>query len=221
MISPTPPQVLISRLQTFLDTIPQAVTPVLATKYATAANITAISSVFPHLIFGENRVQSGLEKQAICGDLPNDWHFIGHLQRNKVKMVCASYRLIQSVDSVRLLDAIHHATPSDHPPQPVLLQINPLDTPTQYGLSESAIQEIIAGRSAWSRVAINGLMGIAPQTSDTELIKKTFKQIRQLYDNLNRHGALLSVLSMGMSNDYRIAIDEGATMIRIGSVIFK
>ena len=204
-----------------LNTDHPNVTVVVATKYATINDIGTLADIDPDLSFGENRVQSGQEKQHAYPNITNPWHFIGHLQRNKVKQVVGHYQLIHSVDSIRLLEEIHAQSLKKQIVTPILLQVNPLQEATKHGFSEDTIETAITTAKEYNGINIQGLMAMAPLTEDTQLIKKNFKIARLLYDKIKVELPDATHLSMGMSNDYKLAIDEGSTMIRIGSILFK
>lgn len=181
--------------------------------------------------FGENYVQELVEKQK---QLPGDirWHFIGHLQRNKVKEIAAFVHLIHGVDSMRLLVEINKQAARCNRAIPVLLQVHIAREETKFGLDENELEEIVKSLSGLNNVAIKGLMGMASLTDDRETIRTEFRYLRSLYDqfslpaqpalhsSLVTHHLPLTILSMGMSNDYPVAIDEGSNMVRLGSLLF-
>jgi len=210
---------LIENIQSLMTSIPPTVSLVIATKYATSDDVNAIASNFPTIAFGENRVQQGEEKQSEA--IQNPWHFIGHLQRNKVKKVIQTYQLIQSVDSERLANEINKASKSHGVVTPILLQVNPSNDPNKFGFTAPELLDTIHKIEPLQHISINGLMSMAPLTNDEQLTKKTFKKTRNLYDKLISSGLPLQHLSMGMSNDYKLAIDEGSNMIRIGKLVFS
>jgi pyridoxal phosphate enzyme (YggS family) len=170
--------------------------------------------------FGENKAQELRDKYQLIGDKVN-WHFIGTLQKNKVKYVIKAASLIHSVDSIALADEINkHAEKLDKV-QNVLLEIKTSSEETKSGLQqEEQITELAAHCNSLSSVNLIGLMTMAPYTNDERLIRKSFSELRKLKDKLNQQGFKLTELSMGMTNDFEIAIDEGTTMLRIGSAIF-
>lgn len=193
----------------------------IASKYATLEDIKVISDEFPSIAFGENRVQQGEEKQTAYPTIHNPWHFIGHLQRNKVKKVIQNYALIHSVDSERLLTEINASSEKHKQKTNLLLQVNPLEDHAKFGFNETNIFEAANHAQSLEHINIIGLMCMAPFDSSNEIIKKTFKKTRQIYDKLKKDGLHMEKLSMGMSNDFKIAIDEGSNMIRVGSIIFS
>ena len=201
---------LIKNIDKLKNSLSDDITIVIATKYASLDDIKVISDSFPDLAFGENRVQQGEEKQSAFPNLQNPWHFIGHLQRNKVKKVIQNYDLIHSIDSERLLIEVNQASQKNNQKTRVLLQVNPLEEDSKFGFNETSIYEAANMSKTLDNVHVMGLMSMAPFDSDTNIIKKTFKKTRTIYDKLKNDGLQMEQLSMGMSNDYKIAIDEGA-----------
>jgi pyridoxal phosphate enzyme (YggS family) len=174
--------------------------------------------------FGENYVQELVEKQS---KLPKDikWHFIGHLQSNKVKYIAPFVHLIHGVDSLKLLKEINKQGKSNNRSINVLLQIHIATEATKFGLDNSELDTIInqISESPLTHVKIMGLMGMATYTDDVELINKEFKSLKQLFDlykNINVENLHFEILSMGMSADYKLAIEGGSNMIRIGTLLF-
>ena len=176
-------------------------------------------------IFGESRVQELLAKQT---KLPADiqWHFIGHLQSNKIKLILPTVSLIHGVDSSNLLKEINSRALKAGRVVSCLLQVHIAREETKFGFSIEEIHQMLSGIEFGSleNVQINGLMGKATLTDDKEQIRAEFRTLKQLYDELIReyfqNNENFCELSMGMSDDYQIAIDEGSTMVRIGSSIF-
>ncbi len=170
--------------------------------------------------FGENRAQELDKKHEILGDKIT-WHFIGNLQRNKVRFVVNSAEFIHSVDSLLLASEINKCAGKKNKIQKVLLQIKTSKEETKSGLTEfSEIRDLALYCKDFSNLDLAGLMTIAPFTDDKDLIRKSFTQLRKLKERLNSENLNLKELSMGMTSDYEIAIEEGATMLRIGSGIF-
>ncbi len=175
-------------------------------------------------IFGENRVQELLEKKEA---LPKDieWHMIGKLQRNKVKYIVPFIDLIHSVDSNRLLNEIQKETAKIAGKTSVLLQLKIARESTKSGMNKqeilSIISEYIAGN--YPNIVIKGLMGMASFVEDTKLIKAEFIELQTLYDEIKTIDGLnhsFDIKSMGMSQDYQLAVDTGSNMVRIGSLLF-
>lgn len=170
--------------------------------------------------FGENRVQELTEKQI---QLPNDihWHLIGHLQRNKVKYIAPFVHLIHSVDSESLLKEINKQAQRNQRIISCLLQIYIAQEESKHGLDkEEALSILNVYKEKYPNVKIVGLMGMATFTENTEQIRSEFKYLKSLFDEFQSQDASLNILSMGMSGDYQIAIEEGSNLVRIGSSIF-
>tara|TARA_B100000886_G_scaffold338955_1_gene303057 strand:+ start:1805 stop:2443 length:639 start_codon:yes stop_codon:yes gene_type:complete len=168
-------------------------------------------------IFGENKVQELIEKSA---NLPDDiqWHMIGHLQTNKVKYIAPFVSLIHSVDSKKLLIEIDKRAKQHERVIHCLLQIHIAQESSKFGLSENEALELLEMKLA--NVSIDGLMGMATFTDNKQQIRSEFKSLKNTYEKAKRKFHKLSILSMGMSGDYEIAIQEGSNMIRVGSSIF-
>jgi len=176
-------------------------------------------------IFGENRVQELLEKQPV---LPSDiqWHLIGHLQRNKVRFVAPFVAMIHSVDSERLLEEIHRQALKADRVIPVLLQVHIAQEDTKFGWSASELEDWLA-TAAWQQypgASLCGVMGMATLTEDQAVVRREFRSLRQLFERLKsgvfaQHDAFREC-SMGMSGDWEIALEEGATLVRLGSLLF-
>jgi pyridoxal phosphate enzyme (YggS family) len=178
-----------------------------------------------HRYFGENRVQELLQKKDL---LPQDieWHLIGHLQTNKVKLVVPFISMIQSVDSYRLLKLINSEALAINRIINCLLQIHIAEEETKYGFSMTEIEEMLRSEdfSKLNSVRICGVMGIATFTNDTDRIKKEFRYLTACFNELRieyfKNESDFKEISMGMSGDFKIAVSEGSTIIRIGSLIF-
>lgn len=170
--------------------------------------------------FGENRA---LELRDKFGLISDDiyWHFIGHLQTNKVKYVIKPAEFIHSVESIKLAEEINIQAAKIEKQQKILLEINSSNEESKFGLrNEEKIFELAEYCKNLKNIKLCGLMTMAPFTDDEEIIRKTFRSLRELKEKLNKSGFEFSELSMGMTNDFEIAIEEGATMIRIGTAIF-
>jgi len=172
-------------------------------------------------IFGENKIQEMTQKWEV---MPKDiqWHMIGHVQRNKVKYMAEFVSLIHGVDSFKLLKEIDKQAKKHHRTIDCLLQIHIAEEDTKFGLNEDELQEIIASEEfkQLENIRVVGLMGMATFTDNQEQVRREFRQLKSIYNSLEKEIKNLSVLSMGMSSDYQIAIEEGSTMVRIGSSIF-
>ena len=174
-----------------------------------------------HRHFGENKVQEMVDK---FDDLPKDikWHMIGHLQRNKVKYMAHFVHLIHGVDSLKTLKEINKQAEKHNRVIKCLLQVKIAEEDSKFGLSFSDIESILSGEeiSNFTNIAIVGLMGMATFTDDESQIEREFSSLKNAFDRLQQKHASLEILSMGMSGDYKIAIENGSTMVRIGSSIF-
>ena len=170
-----------------------------------------------HRDFGENYVQELVEKAE---RLPKDirWHFIGHLQSNKVKLITPFIYLIHGVDSLKLLKEIDKQSEKNKRVIDCLLQVHIAQEETKFGFDENELFALVTGQFA--NVKIKGLMGMASLTENTNKIRTEFKHLKTIYKKLSTHTPQLSILSMGMSADYKIAIEEGSNMVRIGSLLF-
>ena len=167
--------------------------------------------------FGENYVQELVDKQAA---LPKDirWHFIGHLQSNKVKYIAPFVHLIQGVDSFKLLKEINKQAAKCNRIIDCLLQVHIAQEETKFGMNEAELEEVHSTIAEFSCVKIRGLMGMASFSDDEEKIKNELGYLKKLFDR--PWSGEWSVLSMGMSGDYQMAIQEGSTMVRVGSLLF-
>lgn len=176
-------------------------------------------------VFGENKIQEMTDKyDALPQDI--EWHMIGHVQRNKVKYMAPFVALIHAVDSLRLLTEIDKQAERNNRVIPCLLQLFIADEETKFGLSEDELFELLDSEAfkALHHIKIQGLMGMATFTENQDQIRQEFSTLHHIFEKVQTYNHLPNVecktLSMGMSNDYPIAIDCGSTMIRIGSTIF-
>ncbi|NKI32547.1 YggS family pyridoxal phosphate-dependent enzyme [Croceivirga thetidis] len=172
-------------------------------------------------IFGENKVQEMVKKWE---QLPKDiqWHMIGHLQRNKVKYMAEFVDLVHGVDSLRLLKEINKNGAKHNRKIGCLLQMHIAEEDTKFGLDQEELNDLIASDEfqAMQYIEIRGLMGMATFTNNTDQIRKEFKFLKLCFEDLSKKLPQISILSMGMSGDYQLAMEEGSTMVRIGSSIF-
>jgi pyridoxal phosphate enzyme (YggS family) len=175
--------------------------------------------------FGENYVQELVQKYQ---QLPKDirWHLIGHLQTNKVKLIAPFVHLIQSVDSEKLLKEINKEAKKNNRIINCLLQVYIAKEETKFGLNEEELKELVTriadtnSADSFKNISIKGLMGMASFTNDKEVVKREFRQLKSLFYKLQTTNPKLQTISMGMSADYKIAIEEGSNMVRIGSLLF-
>ena len=202
---------------------------------SSTCRLIAVSKTQPHekiqqayeagqRIFGENKVQEMEQKfHALPKDI--DWHLIGHLQTNKVKYITPFVSLIHSVDSVKLLEEINKQGKKIDRVVPCLLQVCIANEETKFGLDEKELLDLVAQFSVeFTHVKIMGLMGMATFTEDQEQIRKEFKKLKKLFDQIKNSPLPSAIemkeLSMGMSSDYIIGMEEGSTLVRIGTAIF-
>jgi len=171
-------------------------------------------------VIGENRVQEARAKIPKCpGHL--EWHMVGHLQRNKVKEAVRLFRMIHSVDSLLLLETINSASEEIAGEMPVCMEINVSGESSKFGFAPEEAPAILEKCGALLNVNVIGLMTMPPFTADPEGARPFFRRLRQLRDDLReRSGFPLNELSMGMSHDFEVAVEEGATWIRLGTVLF-
>jgi pyridoxal phosphate enzyme (YggS family) len=198
-----------------------------------SVRLIAVSKTFPpdyvraaadagQLDFGENKVQEGLAKIAQTSDLSLRWHLIGHLQSNKAKQALA-FHTIQSVDSSALLQKVEHVAAGADRTVEVLIQVNLANEPTKYGIQPAGLRATLEVAEVCKAVRLRGLMLLPPAFHDPEGARPYFSALRRLRDDLIQEGrdpSTLAELSMGMSHDFEIAVEEGATIVRVGSAIF-
>ncbi len=193
-----------------------------ASKYYEPAQISALAEAGVELL-GENRAEDLLRKQEIFGDR-FEWHFIGHLQRRKAKVVVPRVSLIHSVDSVKLIQELAKRAPEGGTVE-ILLQINVSGEESKYGVTEAGVETLLEAAAATEgRVRARGFMTLAPLVADPEDVRYVFAKVRAIRDRLRHDWSPhfdLSELSMGMSGDYAVAVEEGATLIRIGRVLIE
>ncbi len=170
--------------------------------------------------FGESRVHEAAAKMDACpGGL--DWHFVGHLQRNKVRSAIRLFSMFHAVDSIRLLDRIDESAAEAGRRPAVCLEVNVSGEVSKYGLAPAAVPEVLAHANGLKHVSVEGLMTMAPFSLDPEEARPCFRRLRELRDRWAvESGLTLETLSMGMSGDFETAIEEGATLIRVGTVLF-
>ena len=190
-----------------------------ASKYYSVEQVRALATVGVHLL-GENRAQDLAAKQDVFGDT-FEWHFIGHLQRRKVREVVPRVSLIHSVDSVRLVEELGKRAPAGG--ADVLIQVNVSGEESKYGVGETEAERLLeAAAGTEGLVRVRGFMTLAPAVEHAENVRYVFAKLRAIRDRLHGWWSShfeLSELSMGMSNDYGVAVEEGATLVRIGRTI--
>ena len=186
--------------------------------------VTMLQEIYNHGCrdFGENKVQELLDKYEV---LPKDikWHMIGHLQRNKVKYIVDKVSLIHSVDSLRLAEEISKEALKKHVEVNILVEVNVANEETKFGTTSLEAIELVKAISGLPVIHVKGLMTIAPYVEDAEKNRQYFAQLKQLSVDIitkNIDNVSMDILSMGMSGDYEVAVEEGATYVRVGTGIF-
>jgi len=172
---------------------------------------------------GENRIQEAVEKQGVASELEVDWHLIGHLQTNKAKLVPGRFSLVHSVDSIRIAEALDKAvgrTSGYEAPLDVLIQVNVAGETQKSGCSPETLGEVASYVAEIPGLTARGLMTMAPFGINESEQREVFASLRLLRENLEKTGFDMPELSMGMSSDYRAAVAEGATLLRLGTVLF-
>ena len=197
---------------------PAGVTLVAVTKTVPLARIReAIAAGLS--VLGENRVQEALPKIEQLGGAGLEWHLIGHLQRNKVRFIDGAFTMVQSLDSIGLVEALDRRIQA---PLQVLLEVNVAEEAQKTGALPGDAEAIVRATAASSRLRLRGLMTIAPQSANPEDVRPVFRRLARLRTELaDRLEIALPVLSMGMTDDYGVAVEEGATMLRLGRALFE
>ncbi|MGL4606865.1 MAG: YggS family pyridoxal phosphate-dependent enzyme [Eubacteriaceae bacterium] len=202
--------------------IPETVVLIAVTKYHSIEETQEVinSGVID---LGESKVQDFLKKYDAL-DSEVRWHFIGHLQRNKVKHLIGKTALIHSGDSFELIQVINKESEKKNVVTPILLQINLTQEPNKSGFTETELLEKLGDISKFKHILVLGIMGMGPHTKNNDKIKKNFMKLKIIYDRIRREfqsdNIQMKYLSMGMTDDYKIAIEEGSNMVRIGRKIF-
>jgi PLP dependent protein len=201
--------------------LPEEVSLVCVTKEASVDQIRQALNAGATTL-GENRVRDAGAKYREIGDLAA-WHLIGHLQTNKVRDAVKLFSLVHSVDSLYLAQAIDREARKQGKVQKVLIQVNVADEETKFGIPLSGAPDLVASAQALPNLRVEGLMTIAPLGDDPEKARPIFRALRQLRDTIDGQrtgGGALRQLSMGMTDDFEVAIEEGSTMVRVGRAIF-
>ena len=211
-------QMISDNLKSILSKLPKSVILVAVSK--TKPN-TAIMEAYDagHRVFGENKVQDMVAKSE---ELPSDiqWHMIGHLQTNKVKFIAPFVSLIHGVDSLKLIKEIDKRAAQNNRIIECLLQIRIAEEETKFGLSDSEAFQVLESAKYYKNVRITGLMGMATNTIDKSMLRNEFAYLKALFLKCQSVNQDMQIVSMGMSSDYEIAIEQGSTMVRVGSAIF-
>ena len=195
---------------------PSGVT-LLAVSKKQAASLVRRFFMLGQTAFGENRVQEALAKQQELADLAIDWHFIGPVQSNKARELAEQFDWVQSVDRVKILQALSRPRPASLPPLNICLQINIDREPQKSGLAPEALATLAEQAAEAPGIRLRGLMALPRFSHDPEVTRDSFARLRMLYETLREAGHELDTLSMGMSGDLELAIAEGSTMVRVGT----
>lgn len=217
-----------NRLQDILATIQLAK---LANHRAQSVNLLAVSKAQSALaireayaagqkLFGENYLQEALDKQSQLADLAIEWYFIGPIQSNKTQLIAQHFNWVHSIDRLKIAQRLNDARPETLAPLQVCIQVNISNEESKSGVTQQELETLASAISKLPRLKLRGLMAIPEPSNDNNKQRIQFKQVRECYDALLEKGFTLDTLSIGMSDDYRIAIEEGATIVRIGSALF-
>ena len=203
---------------------PEDIKLVAVTKTATVEQVKEVISAGVKII-GENKVQEAKEKyQVLSADIAEiEWHLVGHLQTNKVKYAIEIFDLIHSVDSIKLAEEIDKRSLQFGIMTNILVEVNVSGEETKYGIKPEEVEYFLKEISEFSRIKVRGLMTIAPIAEDKEEVRPYFRKLRELsekIENKNIKNVKMDYLSMGMTDDFEVAIEEGANMVRIGRGIF-
>ena len=217
-----------NRLQDILATIQSAK---LAGGNQQEVNLLAVSKAQPALaildaynagqtMFGENYLQEALDKQSQLTDLPIEWHFIGPIQSNKTQLIAQNFSWVHSIERLKIAQRLNDARPEHLAQLQVCIQVNISNETSKSGVTPQDLEMLATSISTLPNLKLRGLMAIPEPSNDNNKQHEQFKQVRECYDNLIAKGFNLDTLSIGMSGDYLIAIEEGATIVRIGSALF-
>lgn len=170
--------------------------------------------------FGENYVQEAMTKQRELADLDLEWHLIGPLQSNKCRDVAENFAWLQTLDRMKLVDLLNRFRPPSLSPLNILMQVNVDDEASKSGCAPGDILSLAERIADAPRLVLRGLMAIPEPSSDIDVRRRAFRRMRELFDALKSDHSSVDTLSMGMSDDFEIAIEEGSTMVRIGTALF-
>jgi pyridoxal phosphate enzyme (YggS family) len=220
--------IISNRLQDILATIQLAK---VAGQCQQQVNLLAVSKAQPssaireayiagQRMFGENYLQEALIKQTELADLPIEWHFIGPIQSNKTQLIAQNFTWVHSVDRQKIAQRLNDARPENLAPLQICLQVNAGNEASKSGVAQHELEELAAAFANFPRLKLRGLMSIPAPSNDKNKQRAQFKQVRECYDALLAKGFALDTLSIGMSDDYPVAIEQGATIVRVGSALF-
>lgn len=219
-----------SKIRSLLSEIEEAA--IACGRHPESVRLLAVSKTFPleavleahaagQMLFGENRVQEGREKIPGLRQPGVEWHLIGHLQTNKARLAAELFDVVESIDSSKLAERLNTCCEQIGKVMPVLIQVNVGGETQKYGVAPAELPEVVELIDTLPNLKLDGLMAIPPWDPDPERIRPFFREMRQLLDRVSsQRPEPLSELSMGMSGDFRVAIQEGATLVRIGTAIF-
>lgn len=209
---------IVDNLKQIQNTLPSDVTLVAVSKTKPAEDIQTLFDAGQR-VFGENKVQEMVAKYEV---LPKEiqWHLIGNLQKNKVKYIAPFVALIHSVDSYDLLKEINKQAQKNNRTIPCLLQVKIAQEESKFGLDFQEAKALLAIQNEFSNVSVQGLMGMSTFTDDTDQVRAEFQSLKDFYDEVQVNFPQIQILSMGMSGDYKLAIEIGSNMVRVGSSIF-
>jgi pyridoxal phosphate enzyme (YggS family) len=220
---------ILSNLQATRAAIEQAARS--AQRNVADVHLLAVSKTFPpeavreayqagQVAFGENYLQEALEKIAALRDLPLEWHFIGPLQSNKTRAIAENFAWVHSVDRLKIAERLSAQRPPHLPPLNVCLQVNVSGEQSKSGVAPADAAQLARAVTLLPNLKLRGLMSIPAPAADVEAQRAPFHMLKKLFEQLNSEGMALDTLSIGMSHDYHAAIQEGATIVRIGTAIF-
>ena len=220
---------ILSNLQATREAIAQAAKA--AQRDVTNVRLLAVSKTFPaqavreayqagQTAFGENYLQEALDKMAQLKDLPLEWHFIGPIQSNKTRPIAENFAWVHSVDRLKIAERLSAHRPQQLPSLNICLQVNVSGEASKSGVAPEEVMQLARDVAQLPQLKLRGLMAIPAPAGDDAAQRAPFALMRQLLEELNRQGLSLDTLSMGMSHDYPAAIQEGATIVRIGTAIF-
>lgn len=217
-----------NRLQDILATIQSAklaahctqLVNLLAVSKAQSASAIREAYTAGQKLFGENYLQEALDKQSQLADLAIEWHFIGPIQSNKTQPIAQHFDWVHSIDRLKIAQRLNDARPATLAPLQVCIQVNISNEASKSGVTQHDLETLANAITLMPQLKLRGLMAIPEPSTDNNKQRLQFKQVRECYDALLAKGFALDTLSIGMSDDYPIAIEEGATIVRIGSALF-
>lgn len=220
---------ILSNLQAIRHAVTQAA--LAAKRDAASVTLLAVSKTFPaeavreahaagQRAFGENYVQEALDKMAALRDLPLEWHFIGPIQSNKTRVIAENFAWVHGVERLKIAQRLSEQRPADLPPLNICLQVNVSGETSKSGVAPQEVLALARAVIALPRLKLRGLMAIPAPADEFEAQCRPFAQLRELSHEITAQGIALDTLSMGMSHDFAAAIQEGATIVRVGTAIF-